>query len=164
MQAVLLRASYLCKYMRSLRNADDRLDLIGRIRKLSPDDRPLWGRMNAGQMISHLVQASELPFVASVPDVSNVISRTLIKPLVLYVLAMPKEVKTSAEIDQQQSGRKPQDFSSDRDLLIDSIDRLGKLSLDHKCLGHPFFGEMTAKQWAVLAYKHTDHHLRQFGV
>jgi hypothetical protein len=29
---------------------------------------------------------------------------------------------------------------------------------------HDFFGKMTKEQIGVFAYKHTDHHLRQFGV
>jgi uncharacterized protein DUF1569 len=29
---------------------------------------------------------------------------------------------------------------------------------------HSFFGRLTPDEWAVLMYKHTDHHLRQFGV
>jgi hypothetical protein len=28
---------------------------------------------------------------------------------------------------------------------------------------HPFFGRMTQEETGVLAYKHSDHHLRQFG-
>jgi hypothetical protein len=28
---------------------------------------------------------------------------------------------------------------------------------------HAFFGRMTPQEWAVLSYKHLDHHLRQFG-
>ena len=29
---------------------------------------------------------------------------------------------------------------------------------------HDFFGKMTKEQIGILAYKHSDHHLRQFGV
>jgi hypothetical protein len=29
---------------------------------------------------------------------------------------------------------------------------------------HPFFGPLKPQQWAILMYKHVDHHLRQFGV
>jgi LPS sulfotransferase NodH len=34
------------------------------------------------------------------------------------------------------------------------------------CTTHPhsFFGRLTAEEWAILMYKHLDHHLRQFGV
>lgn len=29
---------------------------------------------------------------------------------------------------------------------------------------HDFFGKMTREQIGIFVYKHTDHHLRQFGV
>lgn len=134
-----------------------------RIGKLTGAEKPLWGKMTADQMMSHLVQAGELPFESSVPDRSTFFSRTVIKPLLLHVLSIPKEVKVSPEMDQQQNGRIPQGFDVDRKLLLASIERLGDLPLDHKCLGHPFFGPMSAKDWAVIAFKHIDHHLKQFG-
>ena len=138
--------------------------MIGRLDQLSPDAKPMWGRMNVEQMLSHLVQAHELPFVASVPDRSSWMSRNVIKPLILSVVPVPKEVPTSAEMDQQQKGRRPLGFEVDKRTLADSIEKLGTLDAAHKCLAHPFFGAMSAKQWGRLAYKHMDHHLRQFGV
>jgi len=150
--------------MKTLRNEADRAALIARLDKLDADARPVWGKMTVEQMVSHLVQAGELPFTASVPDRSNFASRTFIKPLILYVLPMPKEVKTSPELNQQENGRKPVELSSDKQAVIESINTLGNLPVGHDCLSHPFFGKMNAKQWAVLAYKHIDHHLRQFGV
>lgn len=150
--------------MATLRSDIDRNALIERLDKLSGDEKPLWGKMNAEQMMSHLVQAGELPFVASVADRSSFLSRTIIKPLILYVLPMPKEVKVSPDMDQQANGRRSQGFETDRSLLIHSINKLGTLPADHQCLQHPFFGKMSAKEWAVIAYKHIDHHLKQFGV
>lgn len=150
--------------MKTIRNQVDRQRLIDRISNLSGKETPHWGKMTAEQMMSHLVQAGELPFEASVPDRSTFTSRTFIKPLILYVLPMPKEVKISAEMDQQKKGRTPQGFETDRNQLLTLIEKLGTLSIDHKCLGHPFFGKMSAKEWAVIAYRHIDHHLKQFGV
>ena len=150
--------------MKTLRNENDRTNLITRIDKLTGTETPAWGKMNVGQMVSHLIQANELPFVASVPDRSNFMARTIIKPLILYVLPMPKEVKTSPQMNQQEEGRKPQEFAADKATLAESIDKLATLPVDHKCLDHPFFGKMNAKQWATIAYKHMDHHLTQFGV
>jgi hypothetical protein len=149
--------------MKSLREQICRNDMIDRINTLSPSARPAWGKMNVEQMLSHLVQGNDLPFNATVPDRSSFLSSNVIKPLVLYLLPVPKEVKTSREMDQQQDGRKPMGFEIDRANLIESIQKLGTLPLEHECLGHPFFGKMNAKQWARLAYKHMDHHLRQFG-
>ena len=150
--------------MKTLRDEKCRLQLIERLNALSVDAKPAWGKMNVEQMLSHLVQAGELPFVSSTGDRSNFLSRTVIKPLVLYILPIPKEVKTSAEMDQQQDGRKPMGFDVDRANLISSIGKIAELPHDHRCLGHPFFGKMSAKQWAMIAHKHIDHHLRQFGV
>ena len=149
--------------MKTLQDEKCRTDLIERLNKLSPESKAVWGRMNVDQMMSHLVQSGELPFVATVPDRSSLFSRVM-KPLVLYLLPMPKEIKTSAEIDQQQDGRKPEGLDADRTRVIQEIDRLGTLPVDHECLYHPFFGKLSAKEWAVLGHKHIDHHLRQFGV
>ena len=150
--------------MKTLRDEKRRDELVARINALTPDAAARWGRMSVAQMLSHLVQSGELPFVASVPDRSNWAARTLLKPLVLYVLPIPKEVKTSSAIDQQQDGRKPVDFESDRASVIGSITKIGTLHETERCLDHPMFGRMSAKQWAVIAHKHIDHHLRQFGV
>lgn len=150
--------------MKTIRNETARTNLIERLNRLSGDHKALWGKMTVNQMMSHLVQSADLPFTSGLPDKSNFMSRTLIKPLILYVLPMPKNVKTSPGFNQQQNGRKPQEFSSDRQIVIDSIDTLGNLSVAHPCLSHPMFGKMSAKEWAYIAYKHIDHHLKQFGV
>ena len=138
--------------------------MIERIGRLTADAKPLWGRMSVEQMLSHLVQAQELPFESTVADRSNWMSRNIVKTLVLTVVPVPKEVKTSAELDQQQGGRKPLGFEVDKANVIESLNKIGNLDAGHKCLAHPFFGPLSAKQWARIGYKHMDHHLRQFGV
>jgi len=140
------------------------MNLIERLNKLNGEEKPLWGKMTVNQMMSHLVQSADLPFKDILPDKSNFMSRTFIKPLILYVLPMPKEVKTSPEFNQQENGRKPQEFLADRAIVIDAINTLGSLPVDHDCLSHPMFGKMSAKEWALIAHKHIDHHLKQFGV
>ena len=150
--------------MPTIRNQTNRTNLIERLNKLTGDEKPLWGKMNVNQMVSHLVQAGDLPFVASLPDKSTSILRVFAKPLILYVLPMPKEVKTSPEMNQQENGRKPLEFEVDKYLVIDSINKLGDLPVNHDCKHHPFFGKMSAKEWAVIAHKHIDHHLKQFSV
>ena len=149
--------------MKTLRKLQDRKDIIDRINSLTGDEKAEWGKMNVNQMVSHLVQSGEMPFEGTLPEHSSFASRTIIKPLVLYVLPMPKEVKTRPEMDQQENGRKPVEFSGDKALAIEYIERLGSLPHDHPCSYHPFFGKMSAREWARLGYKHIDHHLRQFG-
>jgi hypothetical protein len=150
--------------MKTLRDETCRSELISRVESIKGDEVPAWGKMSLEQMLSHLVQSGDMPFERVMDDHSNVFSRNLLKPLVLYVLPIPKDVKVGPELDQQQDGRKPQGFDNDKAALIESLKKLGTLPDGHDCKGHPFFGPMTAKQWGVMAYKHIDHHLRQFGV
>ncbi len=57
------------------------------------------------------------------------------------------------------------DFHTELRVLISMVQRFGELGpkviADKK---HPFFGEMDDQEWGILAYKHLDHHLQQFGV
>jgi hypothetical protein len=150
--------------MKTLRDEKCRIELIDRINRLTVESKASWGRMNVEQMLSHLVQTGELPFTSTAPDHSTFARRNLIKPLALYLLPMPKEIKTSAQIDQHQDGRKPLGFDLDKAELIKSVDRLGTLAADHECNYHPYFGKMSAREWGLISHKHMDHHLRQFGV
>jgi hypothetical protein len=57
------------------------------------------------------------------------------------------------------------DFERERGHLIAAIDRFANQGA--ACCSqhaHPFFGPLKPRQWAILMYKHLDHHLRQFGV
>jgi len=57
------------------------------------------------------------------------------------------------------------DFNAERNRLTVLIDRFAAAG-PAGCTKHPhtFFGRMTPDEWAILTYKHLDHHLRQFGV
>lgn len=54
------------------------------------------------------------------------------------------------------------DFEAEKSLWTDYINRYESYKND--LFIHDFFGKMSAKQIGILAYKHTDHHLRQFRV
>src|SRR5580765_3531965 len=121
--------------MKTIRDEKCRGELIGRLEKLTGDEKPAWGKMTLEQMLSHLVQSGDMPFESVMGDHSNVFSRTLLKPLVLYVLPIPKDVKVGPELDQQQDGRKPQGIGVDKAAAIESVHRLGTLPENHDCLG-----------------------------
>jgi len=57
------------------------------------------------------------------------------------------------------------DLAKERARLYGMIDRFVAAG-PKGCTTHPhsFFGRLTAEEWAILMYKHLDHHLRQFGV
>jgi transposase InsO family protein len=57
------------------------------------------------------------------------------------------------------------DFGTERARLSGLIDKFAAGGAA-RCTRNPhsFFGRMTPEEWAILTYKHLDHHLRQFGV
>jgi transposase InsO family protein len=57
------------------------------------------------------------------------------------------------------------DLGRERERLRGLIDRFAAAG-PKGCTTHPhsFFGRLTPEEWAILMYKHLDHHLRQFGV
>jgi Protein of unknown function (DUF1569) len=154
----------ILKIMKTIRNEQDRANLVERLNKLSGDEERLWGKMTVNQMLSHLVQAGEMPFGHELKNQSNFMSRNIIKPLVLYVLPMPKEVKTTPDMNQQENGRKPEDFFADKAKVIDLAKKLASISENAECREHPFFGAMNAKEWGIIVHKHVDHHLKQFSL
>lgn len=99
-----------------------------------------------------------------VPDKSTFFFRTIIKPLIVHVLPMPKGAPTADEINPTLKGTKPEDFENDRRALIENLKKFCALPKDHHWANHPAFGKMNRKQWGLLGHKHIDHHLKQFGV
>jgi hypothetical protein len=149
--------------MKTIRNETDRANLIERLNKLNGNEERLWGKMTVNQMMSHLVQAGEMPFGHNLESKGNFFTKTILKPLVLYVLPMPKEVKTSPDMNQQENGRKPLEFIEDKKSVIILMEKLSGLAADYDCCPHPVFGNMNAKEMGLLVHKHVDHHLKQFG-
>jgi hypothetical protein len=90
--------------------------------------------------------------------------RALVKALMLWSpLRWPHGVPTNPRHDPRRDGTRPSAFVRDRDRAVDGLRRLaappGPLEP-----AHGIFGAMSARDWQRWAYKHTDHHLRQFGV
>jgi hypothetical protein len=65
------------------------------------------------------------------------------------------------EMDQRAGGTPPGEFRDDLRELVDLMERFAV------CEGgwprHPVFGVMSRNDWGRWGYRHTDHHLRQFG-
>ena len=147
--------------MKSIWNATDQRSLQDRVRRLTPEHTPRWGRFTAPQVVAHLcdslrMASSELP----VKSKRLPIRYPPLKQLIIYVLPFPKSAPTAPEL----LVRAPGDFAADCAELnrrLDEVVRAGPAALSRE---HPAFGTMNARRWGVLIYRHMDHHLRQFGV
>ena len=139
--------------------------LRSRIVNLTPDLSAQWGKMNVNQMMCHVTDGFQMATgERPIADRSNLLTRTLLKFVVVKLIKMPKDAPTAPGLDQMKEGTKPGEFEDNRSDLIDALDRISDLPDDHVWAAHPVFGKMSQKDWGVLGYKHIDHHLRQFGV
>lgn len=121
--------------------------------------------MNVSQMLCHCTDGMKMATgEREVSDKSNFLLRTVVKPLILYILPMPKGAPTAKELDQMKEGTTPTEFEKDRRELLDCMEKVCSLQKDYKWAAHPTFGKMNHRQWGLLAHKHIDHHLKQFGV
>ncbi|MEP6902678.1 MAG: DUF1569 domain-containing protein [Actinomycetota bacterium] len=140
-------------------------EIISRINRLSPESKGNWGKMNVDEMLCHCADGLKMSTgELAVADKSNFMFRTIVKPLVIYVLPIPKGAPTANEINPAIDGTKPADFENDRQTLLESLEKLCALPENHSWAKHPAFGKLSYKQWGLLGHKHLDHHLKQFGV
>jgi hypothetical protein len=118
-------------------------------------------------MVCHLADAfrnllGERP-ISSAPAPSTALRRAMFKWVALYTpVPWPRGVKTRPEADQEQGGTRPLEFSRDVVAVEEACERF--LSARVARRPHYMFGALSESEWARWAYRHMDHHLRQFGL
>lgn len=137
-----------------------RAELKERLRRLAPEATPAWGAFTAPRMVCHLTDQLRVG-LGEIPgrDRRNLIAKTLIRWLVIHTSfnAPPGKVKTNREMLTTSPG----DWEAD---LASCEAKLDRLATEPNPAPHPSFGRLSAREWQVLAWKHFDHHLRQFRV
>jgi hypothetical protein len=138
-------------------------EMRGRLAHVQPGSPPLWGKMSAPQALDHMSRALEMALGDQKPPrmLAGRLFGGFVKRL---VLRDESPLKRNTPTAPTLLVRDQPDFDRERQRLDALIQRF----CDEKeagCTTHPhtFFGEMTPRDWAVLQYKHLDHHLRQFN-
>jgi len=153
---------YLAARAPSLWEGETRRELVDRLRRLTPQARALWGKMNCPQMLTHVndqlrMSMGELP----APLVRLPVRYPPLKQLVVYTMPWPKGLPTSpallARIDQSAWPTEVASFGA-------LLDRFAERPPDATWPLHPAFGTLSRRAWGVLGHRHVDHHFRQFGV
>lgn len=146
--------------MPTLRNAADRRGLLERLQRVKPEAKAQWGRFDAGRMMCHLADALEEALGRRrVPRSGPAVLRHFpMKHLAIHVIPMPKGAKAPRELLAEAPG----DFEANRRRVMEGIEQVGAMR-EGRGPDHFLFGKMSWTQWNCLQWKHTDHHLRQFG-
>jgi hypothetical protein len=148
--------------MSTFANPAARAAVRERIGRLTPDAERAWGRMSPHQMICHLSDGYRMSAGkrASRP-VDTLLSRSVMRFIALHTpMTWPKSVPTIEEADQERGGTHPVEWGQDCAGLLRLIDEFQAVARHP----HPFFGPLTVDEWNVWAFRHADHHLRQFNV
>lgn len=147
--------------MGSILNEGDRAEIVNRLRSLSGASTARWGSLDVAGMLQHLGLSARMALgELAVPSVNKRVCQVFpLKHLLLYVLPFPKGAPTAPKL-------KPSDavsFENERAALLELIERIGTGPHEGDGPSHPLFGPLTRREWGVVTYKHSNHHLKQFG-
>ena len=140
---------------------DEVKDRIGQLR---PDSERQWGTMNPAQTLEHCSKGFEMA-AGEIRPPRAMIGRLLgsiIKPM---VLKNDDPIRKNSHTMKELLVQDERNFDAERERLCGLVDRF-VTNRQKVCTTYPhsFFGRLTPDEWAILMYKHVDHHLRQFGV
>lgn len=138
---------------------------ISRLHQLNEIQNPLWGKMNAAEMMQHCRKALDVP-----------LGNLELKPNWFFRFFLGKMIKkkvTDDSIYKPSLPTAPEFVTHDKSLIFE--EEKGKLvntinefvSISDDLLNqkeHALFGKMTASEWRISQWKHLDHHWRQFGI
>ena len=140
--------------------------LTERLAGLRPESRRRWGTLTPHEMLCHLGDAAEMVLRLRPRDRPVPLRhRPVMKLLGLWTpIRWPHGWKTNPAHDPRVGGTRPSEFAADLTRVLEATRRLTSARPDAIEPAHGFFGRMSLRDWQRWAYKHTDHHLRQFGL
>jgi len=150
--------------MKTIFDKNIREQLISRIEQINEDKKAEWGKMNVFQMLRHntywngwILGTKEHTYKQAF--IGKLFGKMAMKRMIKDEKPFDKNVPTSEQFKVKElSGNLEPEKAKWVSLLNEYED------FNNPAFIHDFFGKMTKEQIGILVYKHTDHHLRQFGV
>jgi len=138
-----------------------RAGLIARIETLTGDENARWGKMNVSQMLEHSIRWEEITagqIKIKRAWIGYLFGKAALKSLTGDEKPLNQSTPTLKELIVEETTG---DIETQKQKWTDLLKAYQNTSAEY--FMHPFFGKMTREQTGILSYKHTDHHLRQFG-
>jgi len=147
--------------MGSILNESDRAAITERLRALPASATRQWGSMDVTGMLQHLRLSAQMALgELSLPSANKRAFQMFpLKHLALYVIPFPKGAPTAGGLKPDASSA----FEEERAALLELLARIGIGPREGDGPEHPLLGPLNRREWGVVTYKHTDHHLKQFG-
>ena len=135
-----------------------------RISQLRPDSPAQWGKMSSAQALAHCSEGLRWAVGDTIPP-RMLLGGLIGRAIKGKVLGDDAPMRPNSPTAKTLIVSDPRELAAERDRVITLLDRF-TTSGPAGCTvqQHSFFGRLTPMEWAILMYKHIDHHLRQFGV
>lgn len=149
--------------MKTIFDKTTRDELINRINSLDENNTAQWGKMNICQMLKHGTLYEEWilgkgEHTYNQAFIGRIFGKMGLRDMIKDESPLRRNVPTLAELKVRENNI---NFQSEKKKWIALIEEYEHYS--NPGFIHSFFGKMTTDQIGYLDYKHTDHHLRQFG-
>ena len=140
--------------------------LKDRLATVHPGARRRWGTLTPHEMLCHLGDSTDMVLRAR-PRAGRVPDRN--RPLVRFIgvwapIPWPHGWPTNPQLNPQAGGTRPSDFAKDLSRAMAGLDGIARAGPNDLEPLHGVFGRMSVRDWQRWAYRHTHHHLRQFGL
>lgn len=146
--------------MKSIYDKTVREELISRIHQLPENSHARWGKMTLYQMLKHCSLWEEMALGKKRYKqvfIGRIFGKLGLKRVLKDEAPLAKNSPTIPDLVIRENG----DTLAQKARWIALIREHEHFSIDDFI--HPFFGKMTKEQIGYMAYKHADHHLRQFN-
>jgi hypothetical protein len=154
--------------MMNIFDAAEAQALIARIEALTPETAPLWGKMSVGQMLAHCSRPFDTifdPQYTKDHPRPNALVRGLLRLFLKPIVVGPKPFKRNMPTAPEFIVSDARDVAAEQERLVGYVQRVQDMGAEaFEGKESHSFGPLAAPEWSMLFYKHTDHHLKQFGV
>jgi hypothetical protein len=139
-----------------------RKELIERVNKLTVHSPRVFGKMKPEQALHHINSAFQMYLgELSAPYHGNNFKAAVMRLFAFSPIPIPRE---KAPASPPLISEATYNIETEKSKFANLLERATAKSKTAEWPIHPFFGKLTAEQYGKLGYKHTDHHLQQFGV
>jgi hypothetical protein len=135
-----------------------------RIAALTPSNPRQWGKMSVSQMVQHNLiwnawMLGKKPYRYKQEWIGRLFGKWALRRMIRDQQPIAKNIPTSRQFIPSIHVSAFEEDKVKWQAFIKCY-----ADLDNPAFVHDFFGKMTKEEMGILAYKHSDHHLRQFGV
>jgi Protein of unknown function (DUF1569) len=149
--------------MKTIFDKATRDELIARINQLDENAAAQWGKMNIYQMIKHCTRWDEWVLGKNKDHYKQALIGRLFGKMALKSLTKDEQPlrRNTPTLGLLKVSEKTGNVAAEKRNWVAVIRDYQNYS--NPDFIHSFFGKMTKEQIGLLAYKHIDHHLRQFN-